>query len=83
MKSAQPRPEDESLKRCVAAELERSGFQIVPQAEADFILFCTVEDDWHNHKHLTYSPPPFQPAHAPLIVQPGGAVYIGPGHRTR
>ena len=76
MKSAQPRPEDETLKHAVVAELESRGFQIVPQVEADLTLNCAVEDSWRNYSAPASPPTVFQSAPPPMVVTPGSAVYV-------
>jgi hypothetical protein len=46
MTSVQARPQDGPLQRVVVAELERNGYHIVTQPEADYTLVCYVEDNW-------------------------------------
>lgn len=48
----QPRSEEQELSRALVAELERQGFQIVPQAEADYTLACWIENDWRTQKTI-------------------------------
>lgn len=48
MPSAQVCSQDTALQGVVVAELERGGFRIVPQSEADCTLACQVENNWRT-----------------------------------
>ncbi len=45
-------PEEQELARALVAELERQGFRIVPQNDADYTLTVTIEDDWRTRKTI-------------------------------
>ena len=56
-----PTAEDAELGRRLNAELQREGFHLVPMAEADYLLACTVEGKWVVDRQ---SPPTVAPTDA-------------------
>jgi hypothetical protein len=80
LKQARPSPEDESLERAVAAELELRGFQLVAQNESELTLACHAED---NALHASRNDPPcpldYYQMQRPVILPASGGYIEPPG----
>jgi hypothetical protein len=74
-----PSKQDEELGRVLIAELESKGFNIVPQAEADYTLAYAVEDDW-TVSDVSVQPvqPPATPPTVVVVPSRFGAAIIQP-----
>jgi hypothetical protein len=75
----QPRPEDQDLGRALVAELERQGFQIVPQEAADYTLACWIENDWRTRKTIVQTSEPGLGLRGETLTHMPPAAYSSPG----
>ncbi len=80
---SKPRPDDESLRRFLEAELRMRGFRIVSQAEADYTFAFWFDDTWLPAKRVVYGEDGSFFAPSPTMDQPytqnlpygGGIIY--------
>jgi hypothetical protein len=77
MRRPNPNDQDARLGRVLTAELKREGFNLVPPAEADYLLAYAVEDDWVENDLPTHPVQPLEPEVTTAVIGPnGGGVVI-------